>query len=636
MRKISLLIASLLFATSVAAQTYIQGPALIQTPTTTATAAGTTTLTNASQTNQQFTGSTTQTVVLPSATTLPKGRAFYVSNRSSGTVTVNFNGGSLAKSMPGGSETLFIVENNASSAGTWDVSGGTVVLGVGLFDSQIPSSNGAVASANFLYLQSASATVPGLVNNTTQSMSGNKTFTGTIAASNLSGTNTGDVTIGSFGSTPNANGLSIASQVLNLQPADATHSGGLSSTDWNTFNNKQSTITTGNLTDAGTDGIIVTSGSGAVIGSGTSLAQHVSDSTHNGYLSSTDWSTFNGKQASGNYITALTGDGSASGPGSAALTLAATQNNITSIPNLSTVGTVTSGTWSATTIVLNKGGTGQTTKAAAFDALSPMNTGGDLIYGGASGTGTRLPNGSANQYLASAGGTNAHVWTSFVAPTVQTLTSASATYTTPTSPRTPLYLVIEMVGAGGGGGGSGTASAGNGANGAADTVFSVHSGAAILTAGKGGGGSAGQSQAAGGSGGTCTIAAGATKIKAVAGGQGGATSQGSITSAQAGGIGGASAYGGAGSGGALGSAGNAAASLTGAGGGGGGSAGGVASDFSGAGGGSGCFIKAFIFSPSASYDYSMGLGGAAGLSGTNGSAGAAGGSAEIIVTEFYQ
>lgn len=47
----------------------------------------------------------------------------------------------------------------------------------------------------------------------------------------LSGTNTGDVTIGSFGSTPNANGLSISSQVLNLQPADATHPGSISTGD---------------------------------------------------------------------------------------------------------------------------------------------------------------------------------------------------------------------------------------------------------------------------------------------------------------------------------------------------------------------------------------------------------------------
>lgn len=62
------------------------------------------------------------------------------------------------------------------------------------------------------------------------------------------------------------------------------------------------------------------------------------------------------------------------------------------------------------TVPLNKGGTGQTSKSAAFDALSPMTTGGDLTYGGASGTGTRLPNGTAGQFLRSGGGTSAPSW----------------------------------------------------------------------------------------------------------------------------------------------------------------------------------------------------------------------------------
>lgn len=87
------------------------------------------------------------------------------------------------------------------------------------------------------------------------------------------------------------------------------------------LNAKQNTLTIGNFTDAGTDGIVVTGGTGSVIGSGTSIAQHVADSTNNGYLSSVDWSTFNGKQAAGNYITALTGAVTASGPGAAAATL---------------------------------------------------------------------------------------------------------------------------------------------------------------------------------------------------------------------------------------------------------------------------------------------------------------------------
>ncbi|QDK37231.1 hypothetical protein [Bdellovibrio sp. NC01] len=46
-----------------------------------------------------------------------------------------------------------------------------------------------------------------------------------------------------------------------------------------------------------------------------------------GYLSSSDWNTFNGKQAAGNYVTALTGDVTASGPGSAAATVAKLQGS---------------------------------------------------------------------------------------------------------------------------------------------------------------------------------------------------------------------------------------------------------------------------------------------------------------------
>jgi hypothetical protein len=41
----------------------------------------------------------------------------------------------------------------------------------------------------------------------------------------------------------------------------------------------------------------------------------------NGYLSSTDWNTFDSKQPAGSYITALTGEATASGPGSASVTL---------------------------------------------------------------------------------------------------------------------------------------------------------------------------------------------------------------------------------------------------------------------------------------------------------------------------
>lgn len=51
------------------------------------------------------------------------------------------------------------------------------------------------------------------------------------------------------------------------------------------------------------------------------------------------------------------------------------------------------------TLGIDQGGTGQTTANAGFNALSPMTTAGDIIYGGASGAGTRLAIGGANTVL---------------------------------------------------------------------------------------------------------------------------------------------------------------------------------------------------------------------------------------------
>ncbi len=142
-------------------------------------------------------------------------------------------------------------------------------------------------------------------------------------------------------------GALITSASLAQHVADTTHNGYLSSTDWNTFNNKEPAVTKGNLTDAGTDGIVVTGGTGAVIGSGTSLAQHVADTTHNGYLSSTDWNTFNGKGSGTvtavSVVSANGLAGSSSGGATPALTLSTTitgilSGNGTAISAVSTTG----------------------------------------------------------------------------------------------------------------------------------------------------------------------------------------------------------------------------------------------------------------------------------------------------------
>ena len=51
------------------------------------------------------------------------------------------------------------------------------------------------------------------------------------------------------------------------------------------------------------------------------------------------------------------------------------------------------------TLAVAQGGTGQTTALAGFNALSPLTTEGDLVVGGALGSGTRLPVGGATTVL---------------------------------------------------------------------------------------------------------------------------------------------------------------------------------------------------------------------------------------------
>jgi hypothetical protein len=58
------------------------------------------------------------------------------------------------------------------------------------------------------------------------------------------------------------------------------------------------------------------------------------------------------------------------------------------------------------TLAIGSGGTGQTTKAAAFNALSPVTTTGDLIIGDGTNSSTRLGIG-ANTYILTSNGTTA-------------------------------------------------------------------------------------------------------------------------------------------------------------------------------------------------------------------------------------
>lgn len=89
--------------------------------TSTATAAGTTTLTVSSNSIQIFTGSTTQTVVLPT-TTIITGWKTVIINKSSGALTVNSSGGSLVATVAGGATAQIMAsQSTPTTPAHWSV-----------------------------------------------------------------------------------------------------------------------------------------------------------------------------------------------------------------------------------------------------------------------------------------------------------------------------------------------------------------------------------------------------------------------------------------------------------------------------------------------------------------------------------
>lgn len=89
--------------------------------TTTATAAGTTVLTNTSSVYQLFTGTTTQTITLPVVTTLAQGWVFHIINNSTGNLTVNSSGSNLVITVLAGTAVaVTCILATGTTAASWE------------------------------------------------------------------------------------------------------------------------------------------------------------------------------------------------------------------------------------------------------------------------------------------------------------------------------------------------------------------------------------------------------------------------------------------------------------------------------------------------------------------------------------
>lgn len=140
--------------------------------TTTATAAGTTTLTVSSDVHQYFTGSTTQTVVLPVTSTLSLGWSYEIVNESTGAVTVQSSGANTILILAAGTSATFTcILTSGTTAASWDA----------IYHGVVPASGKSLTVSNTLTLAGTDGTTmtfPGTSATIARTDAAN-TFTGT-------------------------------------------------------------------------------------------------------------------------------------------------------------------------------------------------------------------------------------------------------------------------------------------------------------------------------------------------------------------------------------------------------------------------------------------------------------------------
>jgi hypothetical protein len=212
-------------------------------------------LTTASVRRFTITGSGGQTIKLPDATTLTSGAIFqFDNNQSSGAITVNNNSNTLIVSVPSGGFVLVNLLSNATAAGSWDR------------HDQAPA-NVSWSTNTFDYAGSIT----------------NATWNGNTVAYNRGGTGqssaftAGGIVYGSTTSALAVTPIGTTGQVLT--------SAGAGTPTW-------TTPATGTVTSVTGTAPVVSSG-----GATPAISMAAATGSVNGYLTSTDWTTFNNKAA---------------------------------------------------------------------------------------------------------------------------------------------------------------------------------------------------------------------------------------------------------------------------------------------------------------------------------------------------
>lgn len=198
---------------------------------------------------------------------------------------------------------------------------------------------------------------------------------------------------------------------------------------------------------SGTAPVTSVTGTSPVVSSGgttPAISMPAANATTSGYLTSTDWSTFNGKQPAGTYVTSVTGTSPvvSSGGTTPAISMAAA--------NATVSGYLTSTDW---TTFNNKGtGNGSVTSVASGTGLTggPITTTGTLAIANTGVTAQTYGNsGAVAQIAVNAQGqiTSASNVTIIATQANLSNTSATATFATASLPLVPEgYVVIQVNG----------------------------------------------------------------------------------------------------------------------------------------------------------------------------------------------
>jgi hypothetical protein len=298
------------------------------------------------------------------------------------------------------------VTTNANLTGVVTSSGNTTAIAAGVITNTMLA-NTAVANL------SGTNTGDNAVNSLYSGLVSNATHTGDVTGATTLTLATVNSSVGSFGTstsvptfTVNAKGLVTAASATSIPTATSTTAGLLTSTDWTTFNNKQPAAT--NLTSIGA----LTNASGVLVNNGSGVFSYTTSPTLTGTnFTSVPYTALSGTVptwnqnttgSAGSVANALTfaaSGGAAAGAtfnGSSAKTI--DYSSIGAAPtagstSITTLGTISSGTWNGTTIATAYGGTGLTSftsnGAVYATSTSALTTGTLPIASGGTGSTTK-------------------------------------------------------------------------------------------------------------------------------------------------------------------------------------------------------------------------------------------------------